>query len=369
MEPNRRRYTMFQEKVVVMALALVFGLLSGCGLDDLGQSDVVSQLDSVPDAASAVDEFKNIIPDEGVPLISSNWSEETTALGVVGIRPAKGSPATVIRCEEGREVLPLTTLHLSAVERYLAKGEIIKWKWSVEQPVGSVSRFVPSDTSPDPTFETNVAGVYRFSLETWNADGVPSWNPAFYDVFVIPGEALYVELVWHTPEDLDESDTGPEAGSDLDLHFLHRWAAGPDIDGDGAPDGWFDNLFDCFWFNAHPNWGSYDPTINDDPGLDRDDTDGGGPECINLDIPEQNATYRVGVHYWNDHSYGPAHARVRVYIYSFLVFEAADVVLLDKDMWEVCTIDWPSGAVYAALTEDGDYVVTPRYENPYFFQD
>jgi len=24
--------------------------------------------------------------------------------------------------------------------------------------------------------------------------------------------------------------------------------------------------FDCFWFNMPPNWGSYDPTINDDPG-------------------------------------------------------------------------------------------------------
>ena len=41
-------------------------------------------------------------------------------------------------------------------------------------------------------------------------------------------------------------------------------------------------LFDCFWFNAHPNWGSFDPSVDDDPGLDRDDTDGAGPENLFL---------------------------------------------------------------------------------------
>ncbi len=52
------------------------------------------------------------------------------------------------------------------------------------------------------------------------------------------------------------------------------------MDGDGSPDGWFDQPFDCFWFNAHPEWGSFDPTYSDDPDLYRDDTDGAGDKRV-----------------------------------------------------------------------------------------
>ena len=177
---------------------------------------------------------------------------------------------------------------------------------------------------------------------------------------------LHVELLWHTPEDPDETDTGPETGADLDLHFLHSWAAGPDLDGNGKPDGWFDMPFDTFWFNATPNWGSFAPGGDDDPRLDRDDTDGAGPENLNLDTPE-NVVYRVGVHYWNDHGYGSAFATVRVYVYGSLVFEVTDVLLVDRDMWDVCGIEWPSGKV-TLVTDAGGYKITPDYANPLFYE-
>ena len=276
-------------------------------------------------------------------------------------------PKAVIKCTEGEAVIPQTILHLYGDDSYAANGTIQKYEWVAEQPAGSQSVFVPSHTFPNPTFETNVAGVYTFQLTVYDQTNSPSCIPAEYEVVVIPDEAIHIELLWHTPNDPDETDTGPEAGSDLDLHFLHPWAAGPDIDGDGQPDGWFDIPFDCFWFNAHPNWGSYDPAINDDPGLDRDDTDGAGPENTNLDIPE-NVHYRVGVHYWNDHGYGAAFATVRVYIYAQLVFELPDVMLADSDMWEVCTIEWPAGKVEIITDEDGQFKITPEYHNPYFFQ-
>ena len=276
-------------------------------------------------------------------------------------------PTAIIKCDEGDEVIPQTVLHLYGDESYADGGEIVEWKWDVDQPAGSQSVFEPSYTFPNPTFETNVAGVYTFYLLVRDQFDTPSCFPANYEVVVIPDEAIHIELLWHTPEDPDETDKGPEAGSDVDLHFLHPWAAGPDIDEDGAPDGWFDIPFDCFWFNGHPNWGSYDPAVNDDPGLDRDDTDGAGPENINLDIPE-NVTYRVGVHYWNDHGYGAAYATVRVYLSAKLVFEVVDVMLVDSDMWEVATVEWPSGKVHVVTNEDGAYKITPQYQNPYFFQ-
>ncbi len=275
-------------------------------------------------------------------------------------------PSAVIKCPEGEEVIPQTILHLFGDDSYAANGTIQKWEWAVQQPNSSQSVFVPSHTFPNPIFETNVAGIYTFYLTVYDQTDTPSCFPAVHEVVVIPDEVLHIELSWHTPDDLDETDTGPEAGSDLDLHFTHPWAAGPDLDGDGVADGWFDIPFDCFWFNAHPNWGSYDPGINDDPGLDRDDTDGAGPENINLDIPE-DATYRVGIHYWNDHGYGAAFATVRIYIYGQLVFESPETFLVDSDMWEVCTIEWPSGKV-EVVTSDGDLKITPEYHNPYFFQ-
>jgi hypothetical protein len=331
---------------------------------------VIANVQFTPDVENPSRDDGTLVLDTGTLVIESNAAEAVMELELSGAGVCTCCPTAAIQCQEGDEVIPQTLLHLfgdgSSPAHGVGEGAIDTWEWSVEQPAGSQSVFLPSKTFPNPTFEANVAGVYTFSLTVWENMHGPSCIPATFEVVVIPDEAIHVELLWHTPNDPDESDTGPDAGSDLDLHFLHPWAAGPDLDGDGQPDGYFDMPFDCFWFNAHPNWGSYDPSINDDPGLDRDDTDGGGPENVNLDIPE-NVTYRVGVHYWNDHGYGAAFATVRIYIYGLLVLEVADVMLVDSDMWEVCTIEWPYGKVNLLSTEAG-YKITPEYHNPYFFQ-
>ena len=145
---------------------------------------------------------------------------------------------------------------------------------------------------------------------------------------------------------------------------MHPWAHGPDGDEASLSDDWFHELFDCYSINPHPNWGSFDPAIRDDPSLDRDDNDGAGPENISLDWPEQGMTYRVGVHYWNDHGYGRSYATVRVYLYSSLIFERPDVLLHNKDMWEVCTIHWPSGKVLPVTGENDSHQIIPDYPLP-----
>ena len=201
----------------------------------------------------------------------------------------------------------------------------------------------------------------------WDDHGSQSCAPWSETVQVIPDEAVHVELLWHTPNDPDESDEGPEAGSDLDLHLVDtQYATGPDIDQDGAPDGYFDSVYDCFWFNPHPNWSAFDPSIDDDPGLDRDDSDGAGPENLNLNIPSAT-TYKVGVHYWKANGFDEAFATIRIYIFGTLVFEMVDVQLNHWDLWEVATIEWPSAKVTAILNGD-DHKIVPDYKNPYFFQ-
>jgi hypothetical protein len=321
-----------------------------------------------------VPNVENPLGDDGQPVIDvglitvvSNAFNAELPVEVSGLGVTQECPTAVGLIQEGEQVIPQTNLHLFGDQSFAPAGAVASWVWEVNQPSGSASVFVPSNTFPNPTFEVNTAGEYSFKLDVYDTNGVESCLPWEAKVLVIPDEAIHVELLWHTPNDVDETDQGPEAGSDVDLHFVHDAYAvsGEDLDGDGKPDPWFDQPFDCFWFNAHPNWGSFDPSIDDDPGLDLDDTDGAGPENLNLNIPE-TTTYRVGVHYWSDHQYGKSLATVRIYIYSNLVFEVQDVELVNHDMWNVATIAWPSGKVELVQTIEGEYKITPNYENPFF---
>ncbi len=333
------------------------------------------QLTYTPDMENPRDAFGMQIPDTATLRVEAdNTFEPASETCVDGVGVTQTCPIAVIHVREGEEVIPQTFLHLEGDQSFSQNAPpITAWQWEVEQPEGSQSTFVPSATFPNPTFQVNAAGEYRFRLHVWDSRNVRSCEPAEAVVVVIPDEAIHVELLWRTPGDAVEGDEGPEAGADLDLHFAHAFAAGQDRDGDGEPDGWFDQPFDCFWYNPHPNWGSFDPALDDDPGLDRDDTDGAGPENINLNIPENSfdigrrcGGYRVGVHSWDDHGFGPSYATLRVYIWSELVFELSDIELLPRDFWDACCIDWPSGQVDLVTGEGGSYRITSAYPVPFF---
>jgi hypothetical protein len=253
-------------------------------------------------------------------------------------------PTAVIEVAEGATVAPRTTLHLTGAGSLAGAAPIVNYVWTVQQPGGSVSKLKAGEALADQTFVANVVGAYVFSLSVTDADGVASCALATTAVEVVPVAALHIEVLWDTPGDPDPSDQGPEAGSDVDVHFAHPFAKGDDIDGDEVPDGWFDSAFDCYWLNAHPNWGSLDPEADDDPSLDREDTDGAGPEIISLPSSAPGLVYRVGVHLWNAHGKGPSTATVRVYFQAALVGQWA-AVLNHQDFWEVATIEGATGAV------------------------
>jgi len=177
--------------------------------------------------------------------------------GIDYSKAPKVCPTAVIVIKEGEQVIPQTNLHLVGDQSFAQSGPIKSWQWTVVQPKGSASRFIPSHTFPNPTFEVNTVGEYHFGLDVWEKKGFKSCERFKTTVTVIPDEAIHVELTWHTPKDLDESDQGPKMGANLDLHFVLKEFAvkGPDLDKDGKPDGWFNKPFDCYWFNSHPNWG------------------------------------------------------------------------------------------------------------------
>ncbi len=331
-------------------------------------------------------------PDTAIVDVTSNAFSADGSVKLEGIGVKEICPTAKITVKEGEEVIPQTVLHLKGDQSKAAGGGTIKaHKWSVKQPTGSNQVFVPGPSFPNPTFTANAAGEYEFCLDVWDQNDQKSCATACVPVNVIPEEAIHVELLWKTPADPDETDTGPAAGSDMDLHFTHYLANGPDIDCDGTPDPWFSNPFDTFWFNPNPNWGSSNPAVNDDPSLDLDDTDGAGPENLNLDQPEGTVgnpvQYAVGVHYWNDHGYGTSYATVNVYVLGILAFQITDVKMNVLDMWYVGKVNWPNGMT-GGIKEPiepcyqsgdacsgtgkmwqpppGEWCITPCYFNPGF---
>jgi len=329
-------------------------------------------------------------PDIAEIVINSNAFTDKKTVICEGIGVKKTCPTAKVTVKEGEEVIPQTMLHLKGDQsKATGGGTIKKYKWTVKQPAGSNQVFVPGDAFPNPTFTANAAGEYEFCLNVWDQNDKKSCSPGCVTVLVLPEEAIHVELLWKTPADPDETDTGPAAGADMDLHFAHPYAQGPDIDCDKKPDPWFSNPFDTFWFNPNPNWGSANPKINDDPSLDLDDTDGAGPENLNLDDPEgkvgKPVQYAVGVHYWNDHGFQTSYATVNIYIMGVLALQISKVKMDVLDMWYVGKINWPNTMSQGVLDPfqicyqsgnpckggkrwlpKGDYCITPCYVNPAF---
>ena len=295
-----------------------------------------------------------------VALVQVDSNADPKQLKLTGVGVTAACPKAILKVKEGEEVVPQTVLHLSGEQSSApGGGQITKYKWTVKkQPQGSNQKFVPSSASPEPTFVVNAAGEYDFCLKVVDDKGVTSCNEACTTVIVTPSDCLHAELLWHTPGDADEPDMGQGLGADMDLHLAHQLANQPDIDCDGEPDPWFDTTFDCFWWVSAPHWGVAS-TDQQSPKLDLDDTDGAGPENMSLPQPEGSTSdphiYPLGVHYWNEHTFGHSWAIVRVYVCGALAAEynqphpdqpAGDgVELKNLDFWYVGKINWPNQAV------------------------
>lgn len=297
--------------------------------------------------------------------IRSNTVLGESKVTMEGVGSSGDCPTGIITVLEGDTVVPQTMLHLDGKQSYANGGATIgTYEWEVTQPTGSVALFQPNAKKQSVQFQPNVAGKYTFRLHVTDQTGKKSCFPAEKLVEVLPDQAMHVELLWKTPGDKDETNEGPGAGSDLDLHVTHQFASGQDYDKDGVPDPWFAATYDCFWYNKNPEWGSYDPNIDDNPSLDRDDTDGAGPENLNLTLPEDGRKYAIGVHYFNDFGLGASQATVRVFVYGDLQFELTSTNLIKGDLWYVATVDWPSGVISGKKDKNNKFFITAKYPAP-----
>ena len=250
-------------------------------------------------------------------------------------------------------VEPQTVLHLDGSQS--SRGAVgFAWR-VVSAPTGSVSVFRPSASVASPTFEVNIAGTYVFELVVSDAEGQRS-APVYFTARVVSSSGLHIELIWHTPGDADETDEGGDgiyhsAGSDVDLHLK--------VGGDAV--NFFDINRDCHFAAPNPQ-ASGESTVNN-ARLDRDDTDGGGPENINVDEPAPGI-YDVGVHYWNDWGYGHAFATVRIYMDGELAAEWSEVELQNQVMWTPFRIEYPGGTITQIFGRDGGPSLHPSYPVP-----
>jgi len=302
--------------------------------------------------------------DKATIKVTANTVTPETKVTLSGFGSSANCPSAVITVIEGETVVPQTVLHLNGKQSQATVGKIAGYQWSVQQPKGSVGLFAPNNTKDAVQFTPNVAGDYTFSLMVTDDGGKVSCYAAKKVVKVLPDQAIHGELLWDTPGDKDQTDEGPGVGSDMDLHFAHQFAANQDYDKDGKADPWFADTYDCFWHNPHPEWGSYDPNIDDNPSLDRDDTDGAGPENLNLTLPEDGKTYAFGVHYFNDVKYGASIATVRIYVYGALMYQATSTTMQKDDLWYVATISWPAADIIAVPGKGAAFFITPKYPHP-----
>ena len=319
----------------------------------------------------------SVIPDTGMILVDNSSVYTPKEIPINGICIAGECPVADFRINtpaglevpDGGEVLAETNLYFHDKSLDPSGVGIVSFEWAVVAPSGSADVFYPTGMFKDPTFEANVVGDYLFRLKVFNKLGFGSCNEAEKLIHVKAGEGCHLELTWSTPNDPDPTDhcsLFADCGSDMDLHVVHPLADSADVDKDGKPDGFFDLQYDCFWYNAHPIWDmAFSNIPSHQPHLDREDSDGAGPENFNYVIPEPGQCYKLGVHYWDDHGFGASYPTLKMFIDGDLVYEKAAPKMVELDMWEVgeaCCSDKANPFIEYEI--GGAPVIIKQYINP-----
>ncbi|MBN2693572.1 hypothetical protein JXR93_02830 [bacterium] len=169
-----------------------------------------------------------------------------------------------------------------------ANGTVISTKWEfISKPSGTQIELNPT-TTLSTSFIPDMVGEYIARFTATDNDGEQSYCEI--RVYADTHDFLSVSLTW---------DKG--GNSDMDLHLLR-----PDVDStrwNRAPD-------DCFWGSTNPDWGDTGNTL-DNPSLDLDDTNGWGPELIQIERPK-DGRYTVGVLYFDDQGQGSSVATIKI---------------------------------------------------------
>ena len=277
-----------------------------------------------------IDSNDSVFPTYELPLTcvgSANQCPTVTAVSCVERGAADATPS------DDLAVRPLANLDCVA-DCVDPDGSCENYTWRIiSRPPESVSEFTPA-SSASSAFFVDANGDYEVQVDAQDDRGLSASSSecnstATLRVRAFPDAAFYSQLTWTTPADPNPTDEGAGTGSDVDLHVL-------------SPEGcWQDRQWDCHFRTRTADWGVAGYT-GDDCSMDRDDTDGWGPEIVSVDGPAAG-TFKVGVHYWDDTGYGISYASVVIMLDGLLAYERRDKALPTQGTWwEVCAVSWPS---------------------------
>ena len=207
-------------------------------------------------------------------------------------------------------------------------GTIVGWRWMLTgQPDGSAAGGPSPANTATTSFTPDIAGVYQLTVTATDDDGMTGMCTTQVNAGNVDG--LRVEMFWDTD------------GTDMDTHLMDptgtQWASHDD----------------CYYGNCQSGststleWGA--PGPDDNPRLDIDDTNGFGPENINITRP-QPGTYRVAIH--NYRGTGPNHITVSIYCggsttsprQTFHATLRGRGSSTDNDFWRVADVEITPGA-------------------------
>ena len=254
-------------------------------------------------------------------------------------------------CPPVIETTPLSTVSITGSG--VDDGTIVAYRWSsLDIPAGSSSTPPAPADAATTRFSPDVAGDYTLQLTVTDDDGQTGTCETVVRALV--AEGLRVELYWNPPDRSCHTSPGTAGcdSSDVDFHLLHPMATR-----------WFDDALDCYYSTCIGDGLSwFEAGRDDDPRLDLDQTDGFGPENINIDVPA-TATYRIGAHFFSDDGMGPAEVYVNVYCgvgSSAPIASFGPVTLRNDQFWKVADVAVGGGGcrVTDLRTSSGPNVVT-----------
>lgn len=187
-------------------------------------------------------------------------------------------------------------------------GEIVRFTWDLTLDESNVDR--ATTDVPLATLTPLIAGRHVLNVTARDEGGQTA--SCEINVLVVSDDGLRVEVLWDTE-------------TDMDTHLLNPTATR-----------WFNND-DCYYANCRSGLAWEPEGTDNDPFLDIDDTDGFGPENINIETAEPGE-YRVGVHAFS----GNSNVTVRIYCGGSRVdpvLELGPTRLPSGQFWRVADVD------------------------------
>ncbi len=240
--------------------------------------------------------------------VAGNYDVEITATDgtdapvrcIVHVAVRAFGPAAV--CPPDVTTTPGTVVTLTGIAGGDPSVSSLSWRLSDAPAVSGRPAPEPTDSATT-HFVPDVVGDFTLEWRVTGGDGLRDACSVIVHSVVTDG--LRVELSWDPPGRACPGQPGAACdSSDVDLHLL-RTSGGS----------FWGSQDDCYWYNCDVETMrrlTWPGPPGASPRLDHDIVAGHGPESLTVHTPVENS-YRIGVHYFDNHGAEDESATVLVY--------------------------------------------------------